>query len=148
MDRPDPAAWLSRFLERRSLDHPESDRPLYSYRCSEHEFEELGEVLRSGTRPPVGYYSRVTRAGAALFCLYAAEWWRRTHEGGPWKWAGILAGAGWEGTPFPRLYEVVEEGLGYWHRALLRVGPNRGFLVTLACGYCPAKAGEHPAVPW
>lgn len=133
MEKADPAIWLIRFLERRGLERPDSGTPLYSYRCSDPEFEELGDVLRVGTRPPVGYYERVTRAGAALFCLYAAEWWRRTHVGGPWKWAGILEGAGWAGTPFPRLYEVIEEGLGFWRRPLLRVGPNRGFLVTLAC---------------
>ena len=57
MDRPDPAAWLSRFLQSRSLDRLDSDRPLYAYRCSENEFAELSEVLRGGTRPPMGYYS-------------------------------------------------------------------------------------------
>lgn len=133
METADPARWLSRFLERRSLERPDPDKPLYAYRCSDDEFRELGDVLRAGTRPPVGYYARVTRAGAAIFCLYAAEWWRRTHEGGPWKWAGILDGAGWAGVPFPRLYEVVEEGLGCWRRPLLRIGPRTGFLVTLAC---------------
>ena len=133
MDKADPAIWLTQFLERRDLKRSDSAMPLYGYRCSDTEFEELGHVLRAGTQPPVGYYHRVTRAGTALFCLYAAEWWRRTHRGGPWKWAGILEGAGWEGTSFPRLYEVVEEGLGSWGRPLLRVGANRGFLVTLAC---------------
>ena len=54
MDRPDPAAWLSRFLQSRSLDRPDSDRPLYAYRCSENEFAELSEVLRGGTHPPMG----------------------------------------------------------------------------------------------
>ena len=133
MERADPAIWLTRFLQKRDLERPDSATPLYAYRCSDAEFNELADVLRSGTRPPVGYYERVTRVGAALFCLYSAEWWRRTHERGPWKWAGILEGVGWGGISFPRLYEVIEEGLGYWRRPLLRVGPNRGFLVTLAC---------------
>lgn len=133
MEKIDPAIWLSRFLERRDLELADPSKPLYAYRCSDGEFEELGVVLRAGTRPPMGYYERVTRAGAALFCLYAAEWWRRTHEGGPWKWEGILEGVGWASTPRPRLYEVVEEGLAYWHRKLLKIGPRTGFLVTLAC---------------
>lgn len=133
MEQTDPAIWLSRFLERRDLEPAGLTMPLYGYRCSDNEFEELGVVLRTGTRPPMASYDRVTRAGAALFCLYAAEWWRRTHQGGPWKWAGILEGVGWAGTPFPRLYEVVAEGLGYWHRKLLKIGPRTGFLVTLAC---------------
>ena len=132
MNTSEVGVWLSDFLGTRSLDRPDG-RPLYGYRCSDHEFEELREVLRSGRPPRECYRVPVTQAGAALFCLYASEWWRRTHQGGPWKWAGSLAAVGWEGTPFPRLYKVVNEGLRSWHRPLLTVGPNRGFLVTLAC---------------
>ena len=122
----DPVAWINGFFTRRSLNRPDA-RPLYSYRCSDDEFEEMGDILRSRAKQPIG------RVGAALFCLYAAEWWRRNHRGGSWKWAGILDDTGRTSISFPQLYKIVENGLRYWQREILRVGSNRGFLVTLAC---------------
>jgi len=138
------AAWLSAFLSRKDRGQPGSSRPLYSYRCEDVEFERLGDLLRTQTRAPVGYYDRISRSDAALFCLYAAEWWRRMHEGGAWSWSGILDGVGWSETPWARLYEVVEEGLGYWRRPLLRAGARRVFLMTLACeGGLPLHLVRH-----
>ena len=126
MSTSDPLAWIDGFFTRRSINRPDA-RPLYSYRCSDDEFEEMGDILRTRAKQPI------ERIGAALFCLYAAEWWRRNHRGGSWKWAGILDDTGRTSISFPQLYKIVENGLRYWKREILRVGSNRGFLVTLAC---------------
>ena len=40
----DPLIWLSRFLEARSQQRPDSEKPLYAYRCTNAELDELGEV--------------------------------------------------------------------------------------------------------
>jgi len=139
----DPLIWLSQFLEARSQQRPDAEKPLYAYRCTNAELDELGEMLRTTTPPPIGY-TQVTRGGAAAFCLFASEWWRHNHEGGPWKWAGILEAVGWEDVQPLRLYPVIEQGLGYWGRPLLRIGPNRGFLITLACeGGLPLRLLQH-----
>ena len=121
--------WLNTFLKGRLLDCPHG-RPLYSYLCSDDEFEELGHLLRTGTSPLSGQTATV-----ALFCLYASEWWRRKHRGGPWKWEGILAGIGWQEISVSQRSHIVEAGLRYWRRPLLRLGARRRrlFLVTLAC---------------
>ena len=121
--------WLNTFLKDRLLDCP-NGRPLYSYLCSDDEFEELGHLLRTGNEPASGQTATV-----ALFCLYASEWWRRKHRGGPWKWEGILAGIGWQEISVSQRSHIAEAGLRYWRRPLLRLGARRRrlFLVTLAC---------------
>ena len=121
-----PRAWIDAFLKERSINRPDA-RPLYSYRCEDDEFEEMGYILRARAHQPI------RRVDVALFCLYAAEWWRRNHKGGPWKWDGILNDTGWEDISYTQLYNAVEHGLKYWQREILRIGPKRGFLVTLAC---------------
>lgn len=123
--------WIAALLQRNECQQPDG-RPLFAYRCTIAEFEQAREICCS-----VGDWRRVGRnAGptAALFCIYAAEWWRRYHVGGAWRWQDILLSAGWDSTiPTPALYDVVESGLQHWRRKILQVGGGRGFLVTLAC---------------
>ena len=121
--------WYLEFLKQRGLDKPDG-RPLYEYRCAKDEFSSLEEITRSALKH--GHVGRSHKADA-LFCLFAAEWWRRNYEGGPWKWEDILEAMGISGIPFPSLYTTVEHGLKLWQREILMVGENRGFLVTLAC---------------
>ena len=120
MSTSDLRTWIDAFFARHSINCPDA-RPLYSYRCSDNEFEEMGDILRSRAK------QTMSRVDAALFCLYAAEWWRRNHRGGSWKWAGILDATGRTSISFPQLYKIVENGLRYWQREILRVGSNRGF---------------------
>jgi hypothetical protein len=130
---------LTRFLCARGLTEPDG-RPLYAYRCTSDEFEEfvdqLGADVEAGARP--GYTDRGVEA---TFCLVGAEWWRRQHDGGPWKWEGILAQIGWEGRAYQGVYEVVRDGLNYFGLKLLRHSDNStAYLVTLACqGGLPIK---------
>jgi hypothetical protein len=71
---------------------------------------------------------------AAMFCEYAAETFRRRHEGGPWKWETVFAEIGHATPDHPRICKWVSEGLRHFKRPLLRSrSKHREFLVTLAC---------------
>lgn len=115
---------VSEFLPRRNLVAP-NGRPLYGYRCQEEEWEKIGNLLHD--HPPDN--SRRQLYIPALFCLFAAEWWRRHYSGGPWKWEAILSATNAVGLN-PR--ELAESGLRYWGRRILRdENSNKLYLVTL-----------------
>ena len=123
---------LEEFLAARALSEADG-RPLYAYRCDPAEFRHIEELLQGRLKP-----SGCGTATAQLFCLWGAEWWRRNHSGGRWKWEGMLAaiGAGSfaPGEPhYSELLRIVQRGLVAWDRPLLTVGQGRAFLVTLAC---------------
>ena len=81
---PTPNEWLTQFLSRRALVKPDA-RALYAYKCTHDEYYALQSVLRSQNP------SKDKRAAApAIFAIYAAEWWRRNYQGGPWKWEPLL----------------------------------------------------------
>lgn len=130
---------LTRFLSARGLTEPDG-RPLYAYRCTSDELDEFVDQLRAdveaGARP-----GQTDRGVEAVFCMVGAEWWRRQHDGGSWKWEGILAQIGWEGRAYQGLYDVVRGGLNYFALKLLRHSDNStAYLVTLACqGGLPIK---------
>lgn len=124
----DLASFREEFVRAREIRRPDS-RPLCAYRTTGEEFRRLGSLMRESTA------GGDIRAGFdALFCLYAAEWWRCHHEGGPWKWEGVLASVGLDFANPQSIYRSVENGLRYWKRELIRGGSaRRMFLVTLAC---------------
>ncbi len=124
----DLASFREEFVRARGIRRPDS-RPLCAYRTTGEEFRRLGSLMRESTA------DGDIRAGFdALFCLYAAEWWRRHHEGGPWKWEGVLASVGLDFSNPQGIHRSVENGLRYWERELIRGGSaRRMFLVTLAC---------------
>ena len=123
--------WLQTMLRQRDLSTPDG-RPLYGYRCSAEEFETLGGVLSA--LPFYQVVRSLWTGHCACFCVYAAEWWRRNHEGGPWRWRDILIAIDWEQAELPQLYPIIQEGLvAYWRRDLLTLWGKRAFLVTLAC---------------
>ncbi len=90
-------AWLSSLLGSAGLSVPDG-RPLYAYRCSTERFEEARNAL-TGWRP-----QRDPGAGGRVFAVYAAEWWRRHYDGGPWAWQPLLDAIRCEAA-FPELYE-------------------------------------------
>ena len=74
----DPKEWLDNFLKVRGLSEPSGD-PLWSYRVSDAEFEDL----ESNVMPDVLTGSESDSATVnRLFLLYAAEAWKRRYEGG------------------------------------------------------------------
>jgi hypothetical protein len=71
---------------------------------------------------------------AAMFCVYAAETFRRRHAGGPWKWETVFAEIEHVTPEYQSIYAWVEKGLQHFDRELLkRRNGDREFLVTLAC---------------
>jgi len=126
----EPAAWIRQFLRREGRPQTPDARPLYAYRTTAEEFEDLqaavcATVERENHRLPPDC--------GQLFCLFAAEWWRRHHQGGAWKWEGILDACGLGGVALSSLYPALDAGLRRWRRPLLRDARGRIFLVTLAC---------------
>ncbi|MBU2489049.1 MAG: STY4851/ECs_5259 family protein [Proteobacteria bacterium] len=122
---------LQDFLSARKLKQPDS-RALCLYRVQEAEFEELARRAREATARDA--FTTRTEGFAAVFCLVAAEWWRRNHPGGSWKWDRVFEAAGLPpDLDRPRVYPVVRLGLLYWKRSLLTVGNSNAYLVTLAC---------------
>jgi len=70
-------------------------RPLYRYRLSESEFDDLEALLqdkvsRISHRFPLNELGTRFPGFPALFVLYAAEWWRRRFDGSHWSWDPIL----------------------------------------------------------
>jgi hypothetical protein len=118
--------WLvNPFTMARGLRAPDG-RPLYAYRCVDAELETIADSLRRALQgnPDLGTHI------SALFCLFAAEWWRRNYKGGPWSWEPIFAVLGvvyeWN---FARL--LTDAGLRYWRRPLRRSQSGREFLLSL-----------------
>ena len=118
--------WLGRFLGGRGLEKPDHS-PIYAYRCNDAEFGELGVLFRSVTRPPI-IADRFSIPDCALFCLYSAEWWRRNHESGPWKWEELESINGQHPDRQVAL-PIVREGLHFWNRELLKTSDHNLFLI-------------------
>ena len=136
-----PQQWLKRFLfiyTKKDKEIRPDGRPLYAYRCSDKKYNELKEHIRDWIKikPHDNPYFD------AAFCLYAAETWRRKHDGGVWKWETIFQEIG-RHTPNNHyiIRSFVEAGLHYWQRDILHgsFGDNK-YLVTIACeGGLPLK---------
>ena len=107
-------------------------RPLYAYKCRDEEYERLKEMVRE--QMPSALSGRKRLHFAAKFCFYAAETFRRRHEGGPWAWETVFAEIGHTTPDYPRIYEWVSQGLTWWRRPLLKShNGDREFLLTLGC---------------
>ncbi|HZH16286.1 MAG TPA: STY4851/ECs_5259 family protein [Archangium sp.] len=136
-----PNVWLDTFLgvaQRKTwFQRKESRPPLYRYRCSDEEFQQLQSLLHD--QGPALQQAR-SRELSALFCLYAAEWLRRNHRGGSWTWDGVLKSISLRlAYNEDQLYALVDQGLSYWGRPLMR-DRRRNFLMSLASeGGVPAE---------
>ena len=118
-------AWLSSLLGPVGLSVPDG-RPLYSYRCSTERFEEARDVL-TGWRP-----QRDPGAGGRVFAVYAAEWWQRNYDGGPWAWQPLLDSIRCEAA-FPELYEPLRNAWRWWGVRPVVLGASVRYLGTCAC---------------
>lgn len=136
-----PAVWLETFLavaQRKTWSQRKESRPpLYRYRCSDEEFQQLQALLHG--QGPALQQAR-SRELSALFCLYAAEWLRRNHRGGFWTWDGVLRSLSLRlAYNEDQLYALVDQGLRHWGRPLMR-DRRRNFLMSLASeGGVPAE---------
>ena len=136
--------FLKQFYAARNLEGP-NGQPLYRYHISPSEFDGLRDLLSLQLGDPTGGRHRIPPSVAMSFCLWAAEWWHRNYEAGPWKWEPLLDHLGHQefapdGVRYPELKGLVARGLAGWGRQLLKVGRSRAFLSTLACeGGLPMK---------
>jgi hypothetical protein len=120
------------FLSKRNLVEPDS-RPLYAYRCQKNEFQEIIPIVEK-TLSLISCRSRINPRSAALFCLFAAEWWRRSYEGGPWSWDPIfeeLSINSDEISPVKRSV-IVHTGFRFWKRPLI-IKSRTEYIISLAC---------------
>jgi len=123
---------LNDFLFIHSKKTEPDGRPLYAYKCTNKYYSRIKaymlnhfQVSVEKKQPPLFY---------RLFCLYAAETWRRKHESGIWKWETIFAEVSQTMPPFSSIYVWVKEGLKYWGREILKSHEGKNlYLATIAC---------------
>jgi len=128
--------WMGQLLEKRALPQPDG-RPLFQYRLTTAEFDELEKLLRHwlGLFAGAADLNRITRVTGfpALFVLYSAEWWRRRYDGSGFSWEPILHDLGTDPdgwTPSQRS-ECVKKGLAEWRLKPREAGGLR-FLGSVA----------------
>ena len=127
-----PIKWLERFLFIRTRHTIPDGRPLYAYKCTNKDYNDLklivSDEFNQHTSPS---YSIIF---PLFFCIYAAETWRRNHIGGPWKWETVFAEVSYSVPDHPQIARWVREGLRYWRRPILKSGLGHNeYLITIAC---------------
>ena len=127
-----PEEILTRIIARSGL-NPSDGHPLYAYRTTEEELQELRESLH------VVFQVRadLTRVEAATFCLFAAEWFRRNHREGGWTYKTIFEGLNinpWREEQIRQnIAGIVVPGMAWWGHAVLRTEWSRRYLATIVC---------------
>ena len=86
-----------------------------------------------GALQRVGQKTFIDDSWNPMFCLYAAEWWRRNYSSGPWSWDGIYESIGWQSVTSHERSERVANGLKWWKRTVFKREGRNLFLVTIAC---------------
>jgi len=107
-------------------------RPLYAYKCKKKYYEGMERLIQRMLVNAV--YGNTHPLFSPLFCIYAAESWRRKHEGGRWKWKTVFSDICDYVPQEQHIVKWVRRGLTYWKRPILRsrLGDNE-YLVTIAC---------------
>ncbi len=125
-------SWLKNFLFART--HPDirpDSRPLYGYKTSDRNYSELCDLIRQAI---LNYEkNKAPRELPELFCLYAAETFRREHIDGAWTWQTIFNPLKLTVPANSVIADWVEKGLRYWKRPLLSNRCGNLYLVTIAC---------------
>ncbi len=135
---------VSALLSRNGLEKPDG-RALYAYRVTDREQELLAESLAHEFRNQTELKGDLA---CAAFCLFAAEWFCRTHETGTWKWDGIFAdGLCLSGEAFQRANalnsrsELTHRGLLWWKLETIKLANSTRYLASLVCqGGLPLRA--------
>lgn len=100
--------WISEFLTRRGLKHPD-ERPLFAYKTSTEEFESLRRLLQNYADK---YH--LSRYYPAAWLLFAAEWWKREYAGGAWRWGPLCEAAGLKSLSHDKIRNLVINGHQQW----------------------------------
>ena len=82
--------WLNKFF---SIGNREIDgRPLYKYRLTSAEYENLRQVLAGRCLGPDSLDDLLSDFGfRMLFVFFATEWYKREYSGGTWRWEDIFS---------------------------------------------------------
>lgn len=125
---PEPAApaWLGALLARFELNAPDG-RPLHRYRLGAALYEQLTAAIRARA----GRLAEGHASDAALLTLWASAWFRREYAGGLRKY-GDLGGAIGASLPDAQWRAMIELGLKWWKRPVIRRASGRHRLLTIA----------------
>lgn len=127
----DQREWLKTFIGKRGLTVPDR-RPLYAYKCSEHEYsvaKSLTEKMLLGVLDGQDF-----RRFHEIFCLFAAETWRREYSGGPFAYRTILDALNVVVPEHAHVRDWITLGLNWWRREIIHgEGGSRRLLLTIAC---------------
>jgi len=120
--------WLQKFLFIRTRNTIPDGRPLYAYKCSAKEYEQLRAMIHE---TDLGRWAPIP---PGAFSLFAAETWRRCHIGGSWAWETVFNEINHPVPEHAWLRRTIKSDLIWWSRPLLRDQfGHREFLVTIAC---------------
>ena len=132
--------WLAKFLFAHIRQIEPDGRPLYAYNISDTTYADLKILFHQLILlDPQG---KLATRFAPLFCLYAAETFRRKHTEDPWVWEAVFKPLGMDAPPQPQIADWVKQGLDWWHRSLLcDADGNCLFLLTITRegGHAPAS---------
>jgi hypothetical protein len=107
-------------------------KPLYAYKWLDREYNQIKEQVRA--QIPNALRGMEEYSFSSMFCIYAAETFRRRHESGPWMWETIFSEIGYPTPDYQLIYIWVARGLKHFKRTLLKSHRgDRQFLITLAC---------------
>jgi len=124
---------LLQFLATPSRPSQPDGRALYAYRCTDEEYQALGDALRE--RLPQRAARLWSRRDCAAFCLFVAEWYQREYPGGPWRrWEGALGALGLGAGPTPEERgAIVCRGMAWWRRQVWVHAGRAQYLASLVC---------------
>lgn len=136
--------WLFAMLADRGFNRPDG-RWLYAYRLESAEYGSLRKALREAVQAThISVLARRNQYFAALFVLYASEWWRREYAGGAWRWESILQSLGIrkEALQPNERTGLVQKGFAFWGFRPAGEG-KRYFGSVVAHGGLPLKLIGH-----
>jgi hypothetical protein len=124
--------WLTRFLFAHTRQTLPDGRPLYAYKMSDATYADL--QIHFHQIILLDQKGELATRFSPIFCLYAAETFRREHAEGPWTWETIFKPLRMEAPAQLQIADWVEKGLKWWRRPLLCAkSRHRLFLMTIAC---------------
>jgi hypothetical protein len=121
-----PPTPLRALLSRLGVEAPDG-RALHRYRLSADDYDQLTALLRQHAAG----LANGNESDAALLVLWASAWFRREYSGGIRKYRELGAAIG-TNIPDPQWRELLECGLTWWRRPLIKRMGRRHRLLTIA----------------
>ncbi|WP_230633444.1 STY4851/ECs_5259 family protein [Pseudomonas fluorescens] len=118
--------WIIRFLSEKGLDAPDG-RPLFAYKTTEAQYNELKQCLRAVPGFTVG-----SADYCQVWLLFAAEWWKREYAGGAWRWAPLCLAAGQPGMSHEQTSRHVLAGHRQWQLTTEIRGEGKRYIGQVA----------------